>query len=293
MRDKSSRHRGERWASGSGRATWPSSPPRRRRAAPQRHGRDLRPGDLGLRPRHAGPADRRPDRVRAALPPARALGARPRRQPGLGRRPALRPRLPRTPLGPAPSGDHGPAARAGRTDRVPAARPAPAAVGGLLRRGSRGRPRRGAHQGPPGAGRRGQVVDLAQVLLDRTPRPARARRRRVAARAARPARPDCSWRRVRDSRGVAVHRARHGPRRRRLVVAGRGRDDPERRRRSSTRWPAGVPTRTPRSAARCRSSAASRPYVAASPSTAPYATPTAARSTTSSWRRSPAGCAAG
>ena len=64
-------------------------------------------------------ADRRPDRVRAALPAAGALGARPPRQPGLGRRPALRPRLPRTPLRPAAPGTHGAAARAGRPDRRP------------------------------------------------------------------------------------------------------------------------------------------------------------------------------
>ena len=52
----------------------------------QRDGRDLRPGRLRLRLRPPGRADRRPDRVRAALPPAAAAGAGPAGQPGLGRR---------------------------------------------------------------------------------------------------------------------------------------------------------------------------------------------------------------
>ena len=48
-----------------------------------------------------------------------------------------------------------PAAGAGGPDHVPPARPDPPAVGGLLRRGARGRPGRPALQDPPGARRRG------------------------------------------------------------------------------------------------------------------------------------------
>ena len=44
--------------------------------------------------------------------------------------------------------------RAGGADRLPAARPAPSAVGGLLHRGPRGGPGRRALQVAPGAGRR-------------------------------------------------------------------------------------------------------------------------------------------
>ena len=85
-------------------------------AAPQRDGRDLRPraDSGGFDYDAAGRADPRPDLVRAALPPAGAGGPGPPRQPGLGRRRALRPRLPRTPLRAAAPGHHRPAARAGR-----------------------------------------------------------------------------------------------------------------------------------------------------------------------------------
>ena len=88
-------------------------------AAPQRDGGDLRPRGLGLRLRPPGRADPRPDPVRAALPPAAPAGARAARQPGLGRRRALRPRLPRTPLRAAPPRLHRPAARAGRRGSSP------------------------------------------------------------------------------------------------------------------------------------------------------------------------------
>ena len=105
---------------------------------------------------------------------------------------ALRPRLPRTPLGAAAPGHHRPAARAGRPDRLPAARPQPAAVGGLLRRGARGRPGRGALQGPPGAGgRRRRPSTSAQVLLDRTPERRELGGRRRGGRAVRSRRPAC------------------------------------------------------------------------------------------------------
>ena len=80
------------------------------------------PGELRLRPRPAGRADRRPDRLRPALPPAAAAGAGPAGQPGLGGRRELRPRLPRTPLRAAAARDRwtscassSPASRPGRS----------------------------------------------------------------------------------------------------------------------------------------------------------------------------------
>ena len=127
----------------------------------------------------AGRADRRPDRVRAALPPAPPVGAGPARQPGLGRRPGLRPRLPRTPLGAAAPGHPRPAARAGGPHHLAAARPQPAAVGGLLRRGPRRRPGRAAVEVPPDPRRRRR---------DRRPRPGAARRRHASPRSLGPRR---------------------------------------------------------------------------------------------------------
>ena len=132
----------------------------------QRDGRDLRPGRLRLRLRRAGRAHRRPDRVRAALPPAAAPVPGRLANPVWVDDPRLRPRLPRTPLRAAASRHHRPAARAGRPDHVPAARPQPPAVGGLLRRGPRGRPGRAALQVPPDPRRRRR---------DRRPRPGAAR----------------------------------------------------------------------------------------------------------------------
>ncbi len=79
-----------------------------------------------------------------ALPPAAAGGAGSARQPGVGRRPGLRARLPRTPLGPAATRRPPPAARARRPDRLAPARPQPPAVGDLLRRGAGRGPGRGA-----------------------------------------------------------------------------------------------------------------------------------------------------
>ena len=136
-----------------------------------------------------------------------------------------------------------------------------------------------------------QIVDLAQVLLDRTPE-----RRQLGSDDWHPGRPVTSTsllaEAVRDTLGsplTAVDTARSPD------SVGRGADtaDPAGRARSSTRWPAAAPTRTPRSAAPCPSSAASRPYAAASPTTAPFATPTAPPSTTSSSPPSPAGCGPG
>ena len=225
-------------------------------APAQRHGGDLRPGDLGLRPRHAGAAHRRPDRFRAALPPARAPGPRSPGEPGVDGRPPVRPRLPRTPFGPAASGEPGPAPRAGGADRLAAAGPRPSAVGGLLRRGARGRPRRGALQGPPGSGGRRPGRRPRPGAVGPDARAARARRRRLAARTAGvvvrpPARGGPRH------PGHAVHRARHRARRHRLPLERRRRHDSSpRHRRQRAREP---PVRAghARSPARCRSSAAS------------------------------------
>ena len=124
--------------SGSARATWrflaaesPSTPMHNATVE------IFEPRRLGLRLRPAARADRGPDLVRAALPPAGPGRARPARQPGVGRRRGLRPRLPRTPLGAAAAGQPRPAARAGRPDRLPAAGPQPPAVGDVRRRGAR------------------------------------------------------------------------------------------------------------------------------------------------------------
>ena len=126
------------------------------------------PGSSRLRLRQPGRAHRRPDRVRAALPPGGAAGARPARQPGLGGRPGLRARLPRASLGAAPPGLDRPAPRAGRPDHVATAGPHPATLGDVLRRGAGGRPHRPALEVPPDPRRR---------QLDRRHRTGPARRR--------------------------------------------------------------------------------------------------------------------
>src|SRR4051794_2460487 len=54
-------------------------------AAPPCDRRDLRPRVVRVRPRHAHPVDRRPDRVRPALPAGRARRTGERRQPGVDR----------------------------------------------------------------------------------------------------------------------------------------------------------------------------------------------------------------
>ena len=129
-----------------------------------------------------------------------------------------------------------------------------------------------------------QIVDLAQVLLDRSPGAARARAPTTGARSCRPAPSGLLARRgprlarlaaAPSSTPPAVSRTSGGavPRQPRRRVDGVVR----------TRSPAAAPTRRARSAARCPSSAGSCPCDAPSPSTAPCATPTAAPSTTSSW----------
>ena len=99
-------------------------------------------------------AGREPPALRPALPPARALGPGAAGRTGLGRRRRLRPVLPRPALGAAAARDHRPAARPRRPGAGPPARPLATVVGGLRRRGSRGRARRARREGAPRARRR-------------------------------------------------------------------------------------------------------------------------------------------
>ena len=250
------------------------------------------PGDSGLRLRPVRGADPRPDPVRAALPPARAGGARPPRQPGLGRRRALRHRLPRTPFRAAPPRQHRAAARAGLADRLASPRPGPAAVGDLLRRGAGRRPGRAALQDPPGARRRRR---------DRRPRPGAARqgprgedpRRRRVAPAPAPLERRAGGQRPARQPHRARHGARHGPARRRLGAADRG---PAHLGRGQGARRADRPPSRPRQRALRRALPAApgrRRRDHGSPTTAPSATRTAAPSTTSSWPPSPVRCGPG
>ena len=77
----------------------------------------------------------RAHRPRPALPPEDPRGARPPRQPGVGRRRVLRHQLPRAPGGPAAAGHRRAARGVRRPDPAAPARPHPPAVGGLPRRG--------------------------------------------------------------------------------------------------------------------------------------------------------------
>ena len=258
----------------------------------QRDRRDLRARRLRLRLRAPGRADRRPDLVRAALPAAGAVRARPAGQPGLGRRPALRPRLPRTPVRAAAAGQPRPAARARRPDRLATARPEPPAVGGLLRRGARRRPGRGAVEVAPGPGRRRR---------HRRPRAGAARQGRGAAE---------PRRRRLDSAAAAVVGQPGGRGGQGLLgppdawcstpcaptpalcsAAPSGGQPGRGGRRRAVQPPLARAPR--RSRARCRSSVGSSPYAPTSRPTARSARRTAAPSTTSSWRPSPARCAPG
>ena len=121
--------------------------------ARRRRGR-LQGAGRRLRPRAAGRADLAAHRLRAALPPAGALGARAAGQPGLGRRRGLRRHLPRAPVRAAAPGHRRAAGRARRAGAEPPAGPHPPAVGDVPRRGTVRRPVRGHHQDPPRDGRR-------------------------------------------------------------------------------------------------------------------------------------------
>ena len=255
----------------------------------RRHARHLRAPDDGFDYERLVGADQRPDRVRAAVPAADPADARPGRQPGLGRRRGLRPRLPRAPLGAAAARLDGAAARPDRPDHEPPARPQPAALGDLPGRGARGRPVRHLVQVAPGARRRHH----------RRPRPAHPRRharshpRRPTSpgtRSARAAASSCSPRRSADSvrnPAVAADNLRGqlvGVRQLtdRVTVGGRRRSPGGR---PAPRRPAGAPS--------CRSSAASSRSRRGCRPTARSARSTAAASTTSSSPPSPARCAAG
>ena len=147
-----------RWCpTGSARSTCPSSTsrsrPRRCTSAGSRS--SSCPRRVRLRP--AGRPHRRPDRVRAALPPADPLGARADMANPVWvddenfdvtyhvRRSAL----------PSPGTDAQLRELVG-ADHEPTARPQPAAVGDVPRRGPRERPVRDHHQDPPRDGRRGR-----------------------------------------------------------------------------------------------------------------------------------------
>ena len=120
------------------------------------HGRDAdfqAPGQrIRLRPaRHPDPGGGSPS---SAIPPARALGAGSSGQPGVGRRPGLRRgfHVRRSAL-PSP-GTEGQLRELAARIMEPAVGPHPAALGGLPRGGTRGRPVRHPHQDPPRDDRR-------------------------------------------------------------------------------------------------------------------------------------------
>ena len=112
-------------------------PPRRGRRHPHAHRvvRGVRATGAAVR------GGRRPDRqqVAAAAPvsPEGALRAGSPRPAGVGRRPALQPRLPRPPLGAPSAGRRGGARQPDGTADGRRARSAPPAVGGVDDRGSR------------------------------------------------------------------------------------------------------------------------------------------------------------
>ena len=166
------------------RATWPSWPRRRRRRpCTTPRSRSSTRATPASTTTAAARADRRPDRVRAALPPADPPRAGAAGQPGLGRRRGLRPRLPRTPLRAAAPGDPRPAARAGRPDHVAPPRPQTARCGSSTSS-------RGSSDGRVALLSKSHqilvdgvaTVDLGQVLLDVDPAPRELVRRRVAGR---------------------------------------------------------------------------------------------------------------
>ena len=100
-------------------------------------------------------------------------GAGPPGQPRLGRRPGLRPRLPRTPLRAAASGHHGPAARARRAGSSRGRWTATGRCGrSTSSRASTERPGRGAVQVAPDPGRRHRDRRPGPGAARRQPRPA-------------------------------------------------------------------------------------------------------------------------
>ncbi len=172
-------------------------------------------------------ADRPPAAAGAAVPAEGPRRARPPRAAGVGRRPGLRPGLPRAALGVARARHRGGAARAGRAAAGPPARPVPPAVGGLPDRGAGRRPVRGGHQDPPRDGRRAGLDGHRGGAARPHPAAAGDPARRLASR--RRSRPRWSW-----PRTPCCTRC-----------AGRG---------TCSTWPGG---RCPTSGRRCRRSAGS------------------------------------
>ncbi len=215
-----------------------------------------------------------------------AAGARAAGQPGLGRRPGLRPRLPRASLGAAPAGLDRPAPRPGRPDHVAAAGPHPAALGDVLRRGARGWSHRPALEVPPDPRRRQLDRRHRTGPARRRPRPASAGARGLGTEPR--AEPGRSGAR-RGGRGAdrAVGGDRHRPQHGRVAPSYGGRDrGPARCRRRRVVEPAARPPST-RSTSSRPSSAGWSSSGRRSRTTARSAGCTAAPSTTSSWPRSP------
>ena len=137
-----------------------------------------------------------------------------------------------------------------------------------------------------------ETVDLGQVLLDTSPDRRPSATTTTGAPGVRPV----PWR-LRSTRSPTASRARArcgrrpGPTPRRS--AGRPRPRVPASRRSRARWPGAARCTPRRCTASSPSSAASSPYAPSWPTTARSARSTAAPSTTSSWPRSPAACAAG
>src|SRR4051812_38944441 len=213
-----------------------------RRLVPPHRGRHVahaRGGRADLRRRGAALRElRRPHRgapgPRAPLPPAAGLGAVRAGTAEVGRRPALRPALPRALDGAALAGDRVRAAGAGRARVLPAPEPRQAAVGDVARRGPVRRPLRGAEQDPPRIGGRdlggrhphGAVRGVVAVVALVVPAPS-SLRRRAAGRGARRAAVDAG----RGGARRAVVRAEPAPGGGACGLAGRERlgDDPRRR----------------------------------------------------------------
>ena len=116
---------------------------------------DLPAAVAGLRPPRGGaPTLRFDGRPHRTVPPACARGAVRPRSPVLGRRPPLRPRLPRPSDGSPEAGHHAPARRSGRADHRSPDGPHAPAVGGVRHRRPARRPVGAAHEVPPRHDRR-------------------------------------------------------------------------------------------------------------------------------------------
>ena len=209
--------------------------------------------DRRLRLREPRDADQPAHRARPALPAADQDGARRPREPGVGRRHALRHELPRAPQRPAPAGLRRAARGARRPHPAAPARPHPPDVGGLPRRGPGRGPLRDHHQDPPQPRRRHQRGRHRQRPRRRQPHGQRGGAHHVAG-------PPRAERRRARRRGAHRGRAhpepgrRDGAARRRRRHQGARQGGLRRRRRHLDRWPAsrpGPPRRrrsTPRSA---------------------------------------------